>query len=96
MVKDSLALGLALGFIGPILGAIIFYLLRLSHEPFGHFVEKVFMYPTFMAPLLSFGAIVNLLFFFIFLWTEKALSARGVIFATLLYAFFVVVLKFLF
>jgi len=44
--------------------------------------------------LLSLSAIADLLLFFIFIWTEKLKSARGVIAATLALGVVIVVLKF--
>ncbi len=90
----ALALGVVLGLIGPFLGAIFYYVLKLRHVDFGHFVHLAATQLTFTVPLLSFGAIVNLAIFFIFLQIDAPLVSRGVIFSTLLYAFFVVIAKF--
>ncbi len=44
--------------------------------------------------MISLSVIPNLLLFFLFIWTNRTLSARGVIFATLLVAMVMLVLKF--
>jgi hypothetical protein len=44
--------------------------------------------------VLSLATVPNLLLFFLFIWTHRNFSARGVIFATLLMAFVMLVLKF--
>jgi len=47
-----------------------------------------------LSKVLSLSAIPNLLLFFLFIWTDRNLSARGVVFATLVVAFVMLVLKF--
>ena len=94
MKSDSLALGLILGLLGPLIGAVAFYFLQLTNVPFQVFIEQAVTSPRFTAPLLSFGAIVNLFIFFIFIWTGLARAARGVIFATFIYAIIIIVLKY--
>ena len=47
-----------------------------------------------LSKVLSLAAVPNLLLFFVFIWTHKNFSARGVIFATLLVAFVMLILKF--
>jgi hypothetical protein len=47
-----------------------------------------------LSKLLSLSAIPNLLLFFVFIWTNRPFSARGVIFATLVVALVMLVLKF--
>lgn len=47
-----------------------------------------------LSKLISLSAIPNLLLFFLFIWTNRNFSARGVIFATLLLAFLMLILKF--
>jgi hypothetical protein len=47
-----------------------------------------------LSKVVSLAAIPNLLLFFLFIWTKRNFSARGVIFATLLLAFVMLILKF--
>ena len=47
-----------------------------------------------LSKLVSLCAIPNLLLFFLFIWTNRTYSARGVIFATLVVALVMLVLKF--
>ena len=47
-----------------------------------------------LSKVLSLAAIPNLLLFFLFIWTSRMFSARGVIFATLVVALVMLVLKF--
>ena len=47
-----------------------------------------------LSKVISLSAIPNLLLFFIYIWTNRNFSARGVIFATFLLAFVMLILKF--
>ena len=46
-----------------------------------------------LSKVVSLAVIPNLLLFFIFIWTNRNFAARGVIFATLILAFFMLILK---
>jgi len=48
-----------------------------------------------LSKVVSLSTIPNLLLFFLFIWTNRNFSARGVIFATLLLAFLMLILKFI-
>jgi hypothetical protein len=48
-----------------------------------------------LSKMVSLAAIPNLLLFFIFIWTDRYFAARGVIFATLLVAGAMLVMKFI-
>lgn len=47
-----------------------------------------------LSKVVSLSTIPNLLLFFLFIWTNRNFSARGVIFSTLLLAFLMLILKF--
>ena len=91
---DKVWIGFTVGMIGPWIGIVIFYLLQFSHMKFAYFIEHVVV-NNVSTELLSLGAVMNLLLFFIQIWKERAHSARGVILATMLYAFVVLVIKLL-
>jgi len=89
---DSLPLGAVLGLISPILAMFGYYLYFYSYmtiRGFIHFLQLGNIY----TPLLSLSVVINLLVFFIFIWTDRLFSARGVLLATFIYAGIVVYLK---
>jgi len=47
-----------------------------------------------LSKVISLSAVPNLLLFFVFIWTDRNHSARGVIFATLVVAAVMLILKF--
>lgn len=84
-------LGLILGLLVPVLAIMVLWLFN-SEESLSAYL-KGFYTVNSMAGLVSLSAIPNLLLFFIFIWTNRIRSARGVIFATLIVAAFMLLLK---
>jgi hypothetical protein len=54
---------------------------------------RTFQHRNVLSKMVSLAALPNLLLFFLFIWTDRTFAARGVIFATLLLAFVMLVLK---
>jgi len=88
---DTLVAGFIPGLLIPVAGVTIFWAIRYE----GGFFEflETFQRLNTLSKILSLAAIPNLLLFFIFIWTDRTFSARGVIFATLVMAFVMLVLK---
>jgi hypothetical protein len=89
---DSMLYGLIPGLLLPPLGLVIFWLVK-SEMGLWDFLVR-FQYLGMLSKSLSVATVPNLLLFFVFIWTRRNFSARGVIFATLLMAFVMLVLKF--
>jgi len=83
--------GLVAGLIVPFFVIIGFYFYRGSGS-IGVFFEKIMSVGIF-SELISLCVVPNLLLFFIFMWTNRLKSARGVIGATFIYALIVLGLK---
>jgi hypothetical protein len=88
---DSLLTGLAPALVLPSLTMLCIWLIR-SDSPLIEFLTD-FQKLHLLSKLISLSVIPNLLLFFLFIWTGRNLSARGVIFATLLLAFLMLILK---
>ena len=84
--------GLIPGLLLPPLSLMIFWLVT-SELGLWNFLVR-FQYLGMLSKALSVATVPNLLLFFVFIWTRRNFSARGVIFATLLMAFVMLVLKF--
>lgn len=91
--SDKMWLGTVLGLIAPMLTMMGYYLYNFSHIPVSKFIEHLFV-AHIESKLMSLCVVSNLLVFFIFIWSEKYLSARGVLLSTFIYAGFVVYLKY--
>lgn len=88
---DSLYTGLILGIILPILAIIAIWIFNSEGSLVNYL--KGFYRVNSLAGLISLSAIPNLLLFFIFIWTNRIKSARGVIFATFIAAFIMLLFK---
>lgn len=84
--------GFIVGLIAPMLVMTCFYLVKYSRFTIVEFLNLILGAGIFI-PLMSLSVIINLLLFFIFLWTNKDYAARGVILATMVYAFTVIIFK---
>lgn len=89
---DTLWYGLIPGLLLPVLTLVLTWRLK-SDLGFVEFLEH-FQQIKMLSKVVSLSAIPNLLLFFIFIWTKRNFSARGVIFSTLLLAFIMLILKF--
>lgn len=90
---DSVILGTVLGLLAPLLVFVIYYLVAyrgMNLPAFLHYLGNGEMF----LPLISlYCAGSNLLLFFIFIWTNRDKSARGVLQATFVYAIYVCIMK---
>ena len=89
---NSILTGLIAGLILPVIVFVFFYASQ-NISDFSVFVDKVFKAGIF-THLISLCAVPNLLVFFIFMWTNRLLSAKGVIGATFIYTIIVIIIKF--
>ncbi|MEW6467391.1 MAG: hypothetical protein AB1458_00615 [Bacteroidota bacterium] len=91
---DNLWIGAVLGLLSPIAVFFAFYLIKYSHMSLGRFFDYVSREGT-LSPRISLCVIINLLIFYIFIWTHRYYSARGIILSTFIYAAFVIYVKFI-
>ncbi len=84
-------IGLIVGLLIPIIVIFGFYLYR-NAENLNSFFEGIIHAGVF-SELVSLCVVPNLLLFFIFMWTNRLKSARGVIGATFIYVLIVLALK---
>lgn len=89
---DDVKIGLAAGIIAPIIVFLLYYIIFHRHMDFFYFLKYLKDGDIFIATL-SLCVIINLLLFFICLWTNRDRTARGVVMATFLYAIYVAIMK---
>ena len=90
---DSLWIGAVIGLFSPLCSLFVFYLIRYHHITFEKFFNEILLEHNILTPVISLCVITNLLVFFIFIWTNRNHSARGVLLATFIYAGYVVYQK---
>ena len=87
---DKIWVGLVMGILIPFLVMFIFYLSSYAYLTAPDFLRKM-VFASIFFKVLSLCAIVNLVTFFMFYKTQNDKAARGVILATMIFAFAVVV-----
>ena len=92
---DLLWIGALLGLCSPLFSLFIFYLIKYNNITFLEFFYKILLGYDILTPAISLCVITNLFVFFIFIWTNRNQSARGVLFATFIYAGYVVFQKYI-
>ena len=87
---DTFSTGLLSGFILPLGIFILIYLVRYRHVPLSNFIETL-LDMKILIRLLSLCVFVNLLGFLLFYRNKMDKAARGMITATFIYAFLVLI-----
>jgi hypothetical protein len=90
---NNIWVGLIAGIIIPVIAILIAYAGGTQKISFAEFIDS-FIYLSVFSHLISLCALPNLLLFFIFIWKKLLYSARGAIFATLIWAVVVIIIKF--
>ena len=91
---DNQLFGLILGLLLPVLSFLGIYLLLSGSLNLVEYFKKIYQAPVF-TKILSLAVIPNLLLFFVFIWVNYLRSARGIVGATILSAFIILVIKLL-
>jgi hypothetical protein len=89
---DSIVLGTLLGLFTPLVVFMLYYFVRYKGMYFPAYLHYLNEGGTFL-PILSLCVVPNLLTFFIFIWTKRDKSARGVLQATFVFAIYVCIMK---
>ena len=90
---DNIIYGLIPGLFAPLIGFLIFYLVKFSHKNFSEYFEYISQHSV-ISHTISLSVLPNLLIFFIFIWAKLYKSAKGVILATMIYAFAILIMRF--
>ncbi|WP_053976117.1 hypothetical protein [Mangrovimonas xylaniphaga] len=93
MIKKEVIIGLVTGFAANFLGLLLAVYIFGNGEGFSTTINQA-MAEGFFSKLVSIGAILNLVAFFIFIKKKQDYRARGVLLATILVAVFTFLLKF--
>ena len=89
---DQILSGWLIGMISPIIIFLILYQLKYSEMEFMVYVRNIWQMKIFLK-ILSLCVFPNLGFFFLFYRIKYDMAARGVIMATFMYAFAVLIAK---
>jgi tryptophan-rich sensory protein len=84
--KDSLRLGILLGFLAPILGMFIYYFIQFRMFTLEEFFTIMFQQKTLLTGIVSISLIANAVVFTLYINTRKDRTARGIFISTCIYA----------
>lgn len=84
--RDSLPIGVVLGFLAPILGMFIYYFIQFRMFTLKEFFEVMFSQKTLLTGIVSISLIANAVVFTIYINSRRDRTARGVFIATCIYA----------
>lgn len=91
---DKQKLGFLLGFIAPPLTFVIIYFISFPDLSVAQYIDHLRLHSVFLK-VVSLCVVPNLALFFLFIWKNYLLAARGVLTATMIYAVVVFVIYFL-
>jgi hypothetical protein len=94
MIKKNVIIGMLVGLIANSIGLIIVSILLGQGDDFVTVIENASK-EGFLGKLISLGAILNLIAFFVFINKKQDYRARGVLLITILVALFTFVFKML-
>lgn len=91
---DKFWIGLPLGLLLPLVIVYSVFLYRFDNYTFEEFIHFLKTMRVF-SKLISLCVIPNLGLFFIFIWTNNNLSAKGVLGSTIIWTFVTIIIRFL-
>ncbi len=91
--KNSLKLGLVIGLIAPLFGLVILYFLKFPSYAFGDFLGYFLKENRLITSLGSLCLLANVVFFTIYINTNRDETAKGIFIITLIYGISILLLK---
>lgn len=96
LTKDKLSLGLVMGFVGPIVGLILFKLIKFGPFSWKEVFQFMMVEPGFrtLSVALSLSLLINAALFTLYINARKDYTAKGLFITTLIYGAVVLLIKF--
>ncbi len=96
MMRDNLRLGLVLGFIAPIAGMLLYYLIQFRNVmTLSEFFHIILGQKTLLTAIVSVSLVANAIVFTLYINRRKDRTAKGIFIATCVYGIASLVWKFL-
>ena len=93
--RDSLPLGIVLGFLAPIAGMFIYYFIQFRMFTLKEFFSVMFAQKALLTGIVSISLIANAVVFTYYINTQKDKTAKGIFAATCIYAIIALLYKIL-
>ena len=84
--KDSLRLGLLLGFFAPLIGLLAYYFAKFSMFTFKEFIGVILAQKTLLSAMVSVSLVASAAVFTYYVNTRKDRTAKGIFISTCIYA----------
>ena len=84
--RDSLRLGIVLGFLAPIVGMFIYYLIQFRVITLREFFTAMFAQKALLTGIVSISLLANAVVFTYYINTRKDRTAKGIFVFTCIYA----------
>jgi hypothetical protein len=93
--KDSLQLGILLGFIAPLLGILVYYLIVFMPRQvsFSEYLRYLSQLKSLLTGVSSISLIANAILFTIYINSRRDKTAKGIFVSTLIYGVLVLLIK---
>lgn len=93
--KDNIRLGLVLGFLGPILGMIVYYFAAFytHHVSFTEFLGYMRQYKSLLTAVSSISLVANAVLFTFYVNARKDQTIKGIFLSTIIYGIAVLLIK---
>ena len=95
MNKDSIKLGLILGFVAPVFGMLLYYFVQFRNlATLSEFIHIILVQRTLLTALVSVSLVANAAVFTYYINKRKDQTAKGIFIATCIYGVASLVWKF--
>ena len=91
--RDNLQFGMMLGWLGPILGLTLIYLVKYSASTFSDFFDFFIHDKKMITSIGSLSLLANIILFTIYINTHKDKTAKGIFLITVIYGIAILLLK---
>ncbi|KYP13514.1 hypothetical protein [Flavihumibacter sp. CACIAM 22H1] len=93
--KDSLQLGILLGFLAPLLGLLVYYLIVFMprHVSFSDYLKYLSQLKSLLTGVSSISLIANAILFTVYINSRRDKTAKGIFVSTLIYGVLVLLIK---
>jgi multisubunit Na+/H+ antiporter MnhC subunit len=92
--KDNFIFGLALGFIAPMIGFLIYKLIKFKSLSFSEMLQWMKLNPNLITVSISVSLMANAILFTIYVNGYRDKTAKGIFIVTMIYAIIALAFKF--
>ena len=92
--KDNFVFGLAIGLIAPLIGFLLFKLVRYSSFSISEMIQWLKLNPNLITVFISVSLFANALLFTVYINGHRDKTARGIFLMTVIYAVIALIFKY--